>query len=243
MNRLLALTVATVGFATLGAGSHSAPPDTRHFIYHNGNDTGSETFTRDGDSLSGEMAVGKTRVLYAGRVAADGTIPRLEIRTSYTGVQSPMAGRITILVGRDSTRLVEYTGRKTDTLRLATAPGTIPIINPSMGLAEVAVAHARSRKSRTVTIPILFIDALNLDVSPSAPLRSRAGPGTIDATFLSGDTVRFSSFVGRNSRDTRHADQLRVLFGPDGRIRGAVSGADAKDRFSARMTSNPRPRP
>jgi hypothetical protein len=234
MNRLIALSVAVAGVGILSATSAPVPPETRRFLYVNNNDTGSETFTRSADSLRGDMAVGRTRVHYDARLSADGTIPRLDIRTSVLGNDSKVPTLITVIVGRDSTQLIEHRGREVDTLRLASAPGSIPVINPSMGLIEVVVARARSQHARTTTVPILFIDALNLDVGPTAPLRSRAGAGTVDVTFLRADTVRFSSFLASGApRANARADQLRVVVGSDGRVRGAVSGADAKDHFSA----------
>ena len=143
------------------------------------------------------------------------------------GAKHPRA--IAAVIGRDSATLIEHLGSHVDTLRFASQLGLLPVINPSMGLGEVLVAEARSRQSRSARVPILLIDALNLDSSGRD--RVSTGLDTIDVTFLAADTVRLGNGTSK--------DQMRIIIGSDGRSRGARSGATAKDNFSIRPTTKP----
>src|SRR5690349_6005136 len=97
MNRIILVSVAIVasGFipsaSRFGSTSISALPDaptspvitpeTRSFIYESARDgVGGETVRRNGDVISGDMVIGARHAHYEGRIAPDGTIPRLEIR-------------------------------------------------------------------------------------------------------------------------------------------------------------------
>ena len=234
MSSLVRLSVAIVAIGMLSATSRPAAPDTRRFVYVKDNDTaGGETITRTTGSIRGDMVMGKDHVHYEGGVAADGTIPRLEIRTWRAGAEAQSARRISVAVGRTSVQLIERLGRMTDTVRLPARPGLLPVINPSIGLIELVVARARSKASRPTAIPIVLIDALNLDSSPTASLRSRADTGTANVTFLSADTVMLGN--------ARSRDQMRLLIGADGRSRGAASGTTATDHFAILPTSKPVP--
>jgi hypothetical protein len=215
--------------------SRSIPPETRSFVFADGKDgVGRETVTRDGDLISGDMSVGTKRVQnhvhYEGRIAADGTIPRLEIRAWRSAAEAKHPRVIFAIIGRDSAKVIEHLGSHVDTLRFGSQRGMLPVINPSVGLTELVVARARAQQSRSSKVPILFIDALNLDPHHAAD-KVDAGAMTLDVTFLTADTVRIG-----NGRPT---DQLRVIIGADGRFRGGTSGPTAKDTFSFRPTSKP----
>jgi hypothetical protein len=134
-----------------------------------------------------------------------------------------------MVVEHDTVRVIERVARKADTLRLASSPGTIPLFDPSIGLYEVIVARARSQKSHTVAIPVVKIDADDVGKPSNRSLRSfvRYVPGVV--TFLSADTVMLGN--------AQEKDKVRIVVGPDGRARGAVSGADAKDHFAMRPTA------
>jgi hypothetical protein len=136
---------------------------------------------------------------------------------------------LSAVVGRDSATVVEHLGSHADTLRFASQPGLLPIINPSIGLIELLVARARAQKARSVKMPILVIDALGLD----SPAKDKVGAGrmTVEVAFLAADTVRLGNATSK--------DQMRVIIGADGRCRGAASGSTAKDEFSMRPTSKP----
>jgi hypothetical protein len=225
MKRLLTVSIAIAATAILSA-SRSIPPETRTFTYTDGkNGHGGETFTRNGDRISGDMFVAAKHAHYEGRIAADGTIPRLEIRTWATAAEAKHPRMATAIVGRDSGIFIQHVGNRADTTRFAAQPGMIPMINPSMGLAEVAIAHARSMHTHTAKAPIVFIDALNLD----SPGKIQAGPVMTELTFLPADTVRLS-----NGKST---DQLRFIVGADGKVREAKSGSTANDNFVARAAS------
>jgi hypothetical protein len=223
MKHILAASVAIVaiGFLT----------ETRSFAYADGkNGHGGETVSRDGDMISGDMAVGAKHVHYEGRIAADGTIPRLDMRVWRSAAEAKHPRVMAVVVGRDSVMLIEHLESRVDTLRFPSQPGLLPLINPSVGLTEVLVARARAQKSRPTRVPILFIDALDLD----SPAKDKVGAAirAIDVTFLASDTVKLG-----NGEST---DQLRVIIGSDGRSRGATAGATAKDQhFSIRPTSKP----
>lgn len=225
MKHILTVSIAIVAMSA----TRSIAPETRSFAYKSGKEVGGETVTRNGDMISGDMAVGAKHVHYEGRIAADGTIPRLDMRVWRSTAEAKHPRIMSAIVGRDSAMLIEHLGSHVDTLRFASQPGMLPLINPSVGLMEILVARARSQKSRPIKVPILFIDALDLD----SPAKDKVGaaPMAIDVTFLAADTVKFG-----NGTST---DQLRVIIGADGRSRGGESGSTAKDKFSFRATSKP----
>jgi|SRR5579884_2124222 len=223
MKHILAASIAIIAAGILPA-SRSLPPETRGFIYSdNKTGHGSETITRDGTLISGDMVIGENHAHYEGRVAADGTVPRLEIRAWGSAAEATRPRVASVVIGRDGATLIEHLDGRVDTSRFASRPGTMPIINPSVGLAELIVARARSQHARSVKIPILYIDALKLDTRSD---KIGAAPQTLDLTFLPADTVR----VG-NGPST---DQMRLIVGADGRIRDVASGSTATDKFSAR---------
>jgi hypothetical protein len=149
MNRLLALSVAFVGVNLLTGSARTVPSDPKSFLFVEGHDTGSETFTRSANSLTGDMAFGKTLIHYEGKIAEDGTVPRLDIRVSHAGANAQTQRRISVIVGRDSTQMIEQAAGKTDSVRVATQRGALPFINLSVGLTELVVARGRLQKSRT----------------------------------------------------------------------------------------------
>jgi hypothetical protein len=247
MKRLLTVSVAALTIGVLPGSPRRAPssrsvspgaksasqrtaPETRSFAYASAQDgVGAETVTRNGDVISGDMAIEAKHVHYEGRIAADGTIPRLEMRVWRSAAEAKHPRVLSAIVGRDSIKLIEHLATRVDTLRFASQPGLLPLINPSVGLMEILVARARAQKSRPVKVPILLIDALYLD----SPGKDKVGAAVqaIDVTFLGADTVKFG-----NGAST---DQLRVIIGTDGRSRGGASGSTAKDKFSFRPTSKP----
>jgi len=237
MHQVVRLSVAIVAIGFLPgrprfAASRITPPDTRRFVYSSGKGgRGGETVTRSGDVISGDMFIEANHAHYEGRIAADGTIPRLDIRAWRSAAEAKNPRVISAIVGRDGSVLIEHLGKHVDTLQFPSQPGTVPVINPSMGLMEVVVARARSQKSRSTKIPILLIDALSLDTPRKAKVLARID--TLDVTFLAADTVRLG-----NGPST---DQMRVLIGADGRVRGGMNGSTAKDTFSMRATSKPVP--
>jgi hypothetical protein len=227
MNRLLVTSVAVIGLGFL------SPPETRSSAFTDNNAAGGgETITRAGDTISGDMVIGAKHVHYEGRIASDGTIPRLDMRVWRSAAEAKHPRLLSAVVGSNSTMLIQQLGNKVDTARFASQPGMLPLINPSVGLIEVLVARARPQKSRPARVPILFIDALHLD----APTTDKVGaaPRAIDVTFLAADTVKLG-----NGPST---DQMRVIIGADGRSRGGVSGSTAKDKFSFWPTSKAVPR-
>jgi hypothetical protein len=229
MKHILTVSIGIVAIGVL-SGSARVAPETRSFVYKSEQDgVGAETVTRNGDMISGDMAVGTKHVHYEGRIAADGTLQRLDMRAWRSAAEAKNPRVITAIVGRDSTKLIEHLGSHVDTLRFPSQPGLLPVINPSMGLIELAVARARSQNSRFAKVPILLIDALYLD-SPGKD-KVEAGPAPIEITFLGSDTVMLVT--------TTSKDQMRLIIGSDGRSRGAKSGATAKDHFSIMPASNP----
>lgn len=189
---------------------------------------GGETITRNGDMISGHMVMGANHARYEGRIAADGTIPRLDIRAWRSAAEAKHPRVFSAIFGRDSTLFIERLKSRVDTLRFASQPGMVPVINPSVGLSELVVARARAQKSRSVKVPILFIDALNLDTHGD---KVGAGPMALDVTFLAADTVRIG-----NGTST---DQMRLIVGADGRCRSGGSGSTAKDKFSFWQVARP----
>jgi hypothetical protein len=224
MNNLLALSVASVAIGALSRTGRTVESEPRTFMFVEGHDTASETFTRSASSVTGDMAFSKDRIHYEAKIAGDGTIPRLDIRVSRAGAQTQK--HILVLVNRDSTQLIEQVGSKTDSVRVATQQGMLPFINFSVGLSEVLIERGRQQKARAATVPVIVaLDLDNLGESSPAPLRSRAVAAPLAMTFVSPDSVRLGT--------TEAKDRVRIAVGSDGNIRGVVSGADAKDHFKA----------
>ncbi len=219
----------------IAASSRPSQRETRSYVFTKDNTTGGgETFTRRPDSVGGEIALGKARIEYAGHIATDGSIPRLDLQISPSG-GAKTRRFISMIVAHDSVEVIDRAGARIDTFRLAAAPGTIPLFDPSIGLYEVIVARARSHKSRSATVPmsVVKIDADDLDKLSTGSLRSLVNfvPGQV--TFLSADTVVLGN--------TREKDKVRLIVGSDGRVRSGASGADANEHFSMRPTSKPVP--
>ena len=233
MKRLIVAVVTMAGVTLLSASSRPIPPDTRSFLFGSGKDTGRETFTRTATSLSGDMMFSNLRMHYEAKLAPDGTIPRLDVRTTTSGAKAQAPRVASVIVGRDSTDVTEQQAGKTESVRLATQPGLLPMINLSIGLTELVVARARLQKTASAMVPVFI--AADIDSLSHAPLRSRAATGPIVVTFLRGDTV----MIGR-STPTYEKDKVRLILDADGRIRSVMSGADAKDHFSAHLTATPR---
>jgi len=226
MKRHIALSVAFIGVTVLTASARTVASEPRTFLFVEGQDTGSETFTRSANSVAGDMAFGKTRIHYEGKIAGDGTVPRLDIRVSHAGASAQPQKNISVIVGRDSTQLIEQVGSKTDSVRVPTQRGALPFINFSVGLTELVVARGRLQKSKTATVPaIIALDLDNLDKSTPVPLRLRAVAAPVVVTFVSADSVRLGA--------TDAKDRVRLAVGSDGNIRGVVSGSDAKGHFKA----------
>ena len=245
MKHMRAVPMAIVAMGSLSLDPHPAPSsrsalprgvsatravasETRSFALSSPpGGVGGETVTRIGDMISGDMFIGARHAHYEGRIAADGTIPRLDIRTWRSGTEAKHRRVLTAIVGRDSAMLIQHVGSHVDTLRFASQPGLLPVINPSMGLLELVVARARLQKSRSAKIPILGIDALYLDSRGKENVE--AGTEPVDVTFLAADTVRLGN--------PKSADQVRMIVGADGHVRGARSGSTSKSIFSMRPTS------
>jgi hypothetical protein len=224
------VSVAIAGVGVLSASSRLTPPDTRSFLFGSGNDTGRETFTRTATSLSGDMTFSTMRMHYDAKLSPDGTIPRLDVRTTTSGAKKQPPRLTSVIVGRDSTEVIEQQAGKTQSVRVATQPGLLPLINLSVGLTEIVVARARRQRSPSVMVPALI--AADMDSLSNLPLRARAATGPIVVTFLRGDTVMIGTSQPKNQKD-----KVRLITDPDGRIRSVMNGADAKDRFTARRTS------
>jgi hypothetical protein len=223
------MSVAIIGFGLVPT-SRPTPPETRRFVYSSGRDGhGGEMVTRNGDAISGDMFIGANHAHYEGRIAADGTIPRLDIRAWRSAAEAKHPRVLSAIIDGDGARIIEHLGSHVDTLRFPAQPGMVSVINPSMGLIELVVARARSQGSPSAKVPILLIDALNLDTPGRAKIG--ADTATADVTFLTADTVRLG-----NGTST---DQMRVIIGADGRSRGAASGSTANDKFSIEPASKP----
>src|SRR3954466_12886885 len=109
MQRILVVAGVIVALGYLPSSRRSGQPETRSFEYRGPNDEvgGGETFTRDGDMISGDMAIGSRHAHYEGRIAADGPIPRLEIREWRSAAEAKHPRVLSAVLGGDSTKLIE----------------------------------------------------------------------------------------------------------------------------------------
>lgn len=230
MKRILVTSAAAIAMSILVLPAASA--QARTFSYtQNKTKAGTETFTRTATNVTGDFTFDstRTRIHYEGRIAADGTMPRLDIRV--TDPKAKTQRLISVIVGRDSTRLIEHLGNKTDTIRAATQPGTMPFINITTGLTEVAIARARMLKSGSPTVSVPVVMALDFDTPMTASLPSKVDAGPLAVTFAATDTVKVGT--------PKEIDRLRIILGSDGHARAMVSGKDSKEHFAGHLTSKP----
>jgi len=212
----LLILVVLCGGWTASRLHHVRQPETKSLVYTEGTDTvGRESFTRSATSLRGDLFRGTTHLHYEGRVASNGTISRLDVRT--TGPGSGPATLASVIIGRDSAFLIGHLRTKVDTLRVASQPGLLPVINPSIGLIELIIERARAQHLKTVKIPVLSID--------------EAAVGTIEVTFVSPDTA----MVGFAD----HPKPMRVAVDAQGRILGGTLGPR---RITILLSRGARPR-
>jgi hypothetical protein len=141
---------AAVAFLMLAPGVAAAQQPTT-FIMLMGTDTlAIERVTRTATHLDGDFVspARGAHVRYAGTLAADGTMPKVETwayrGSDTTGVHATMQ------LQRDS-MVVDLPGR---TMRFATKPGAIVYFNPSMGLLEQAVIRAHSLGGPSAEVPL-----------------------------------------------------------------------------------------
>ena len=182
--------------------AHAQQPTT--FIMLLGNDTlAFEKVTRaptrlDGDFSSPSRGV---RVRYAATLAADGTVPRVDM-WSYRG--SDTTGSHAAMQLQGDSMVVELPGR---TLRLATKPGAIVYFNPSMGLLEQAVIRARTLGGQAAEVP-LFASEGGMTVPVSVTFVGS------DSAHLNLNGVAFNVSLGIDGRITGMAvpsQNIRVV--------------------------------
>lgn len=208
MRRAPALSVLTI--ALVAAGLRPAPigrrvaPDRRSFVFVSGNDTlGRESFTRTADSLTGDLLLGRKRFHYEARLLPNGTVPRIDVRTSGPGVGVTGTRLTAATFGRGSVRLVDHLDDGVDTMHVAVQAGAMPLINPSVALLELIIDNARAQKARTLTIPVLSVDVLL--------------PAAVVVTLVSPD----SAWIGTPNGPK---DALRATLDAQGRITGGSLG-------------------
>lgn len=217
MRRILAGSISAMALVSVGWRTTPAPSApaqaARSYVLSDGKTAGTESFTRTGTSLKGDLTIGKNHAHYEGQILPNGTVSRMEVRGS--ALTDRVADRVVVLsVGRDSATMTEHGKTRVATVRVASTPGMVPVVNPSMALCELVVQYARARHAKTVVVPLVSLDELV--------------PAQINVTFLTPTTVMLGSLDGAR-------DQLRLVIDADGHIVRAVNGADAKDPFTARL--------
>ena len=143
-------TRVTIAALMLAPGVVTAQQPTT-FVMLIGTDTlAIERVTRTANHLDGDF-VSPTRggrVHYAGTLAADGTMPKVET-WAYRG--SDTTGVHATMQLQGDSMIVDLPGR---TMRFATKPGAIVYFNPSMGLLEQAVIRAHSLGGQSAEVPL-----------------------------------------------------------------------------------------
>ena len=163
------------------------------FIMLLGNDTlGVERVTRTANHLDGEFANPSrgVRVRYAATLAADGTMPRLEL-WSYRGADTTGSHAAMQLQG--DSMIIDLPGR---TMRLASKSGAIAYFNPSTGLLEQAVIRARTLGGSSAEVPLFASEG-----GMTVPL---------SVTFIGSDSARLQL----------NGIAFNVSLGMDGRVTG-----------------------
>ncbi|MEP6574174.1 MAG: DUF2911 domain-containing protein [Gemmatimonadota bacterium] len=143
-----------------------ARPVKAGFIVHLGNDTVAvERYTRSGSQLEGDVAVRvpRTRLFhYRASLAPDGTVARLETTMRLAGAPAgtpPAQGGVATFT-RDSAILEMRAGDSVrPTVRLATHPGALPIINFSFALYEQGTMQLFRSHADSSLMDVVFFGA------------------------------------------------------------------------------------
>ncbi|HEV8235221.1 MAG TPA: hypothetical protein VGP84_11525, partial [Gemmatimonadaceae bacterium] len=193
MRKILAR--VTVAVLMLAPGVAAAQQPTT-FIMLMGTDTlAIERVTRTANHLDGDF-VSPTRggrVRYAGTLAADGTMPKIET-WAYRGADTTGVHATMQLQG--DSMVVDVPGR---TMRFPTKPGAIVYFNPSMGLLEQALIRAHSLGGPSAEVPLFASEG-----GATVPLT---------VTWVGSDSAHVS--LG--------GVMMNVALGVDGRITGITA--------------------
>ena len=147
-----------------GSGSMQAPAAApESFVLLQGNDTiAVETFTRTATTLQAELSARTGgRFSYDAQLAADGTVPRIELRafTPGTPAGGAPAQRAIASFRGESVSGQSFVGDSSRTATVATTRGAIPYVNPSPSLMEQIVRRARALGGAEAQVPVFIIGA------------------------------------------------------------------------------------
>ena len=138
--------------------------DQRMFVETLGNDTTAiEVFSRTDSSLVGDLLVRSpvTRVAhYIATLSPDGTISKFELRwtTPEANPDGPAAEEFVVTMEGDSATVERYREDGTDTIRVATPEGAIPVVGRvpmAYGLLEQTIHQAFASGSDSVGVTLL----------------------------------------------------------------------------------------
>lgn len=191
--RMLSTSLSAVTGLLLGYGAAAAQQPTTFVMLLRNDTLAIERVTRTASRLDGDFVspASGARVRYAGTIAADGTMPKLET-WAYRGAADTSGTHATMQLQGDS-MAVDVLGR---TLKFATKPGAIAYFNPSVGLLEQALIRAKSIGGQ----------------SPEVPLFTSEGATTVPVSV---------TFVGADSAHvTLGGVAMNIALGVDGRIAG-----------------------
>src|ERR1700704_2579097 len=140
---------ATIGLVLSLAIPSLLPAQTGQFLVRLGRDTlALEQYTRPADRLEGEQVIRSPRTvhrLYTATFGPGGTIERFELIThNVSGAPGPLERRATITFSGDSAVMTLPRGDSTTTMRVKTAPGTLPFVGQGWGLVEEVARRARA---------------------------------------------------------------------------------------------------
>ncbi|MFQ5704473.1 MAG: DUF2911 domain-containing protein [Gemmatimonadales bacterium] len=184
--------------------------DKRAYVEKLGDDTTAvEVFSRTDTSVVGDLVVRSptTRVAhYAGRLTPDGAISELEVEwhTPETNADGPPDERFMVKMEGDSAIVERYRKDGTDTIKVATPEGTIPVIGRapmSYGLREQVVRQALAKGGDSVAITLL----------PAGSQRTRANY----VAKVGSDTVAMSFFGSRMLASVTSSGDLLGITGKE----------------------------
>jgi hypothetical protein len=199
--------IASMSLVVMSIAGRSAPTPRhapmRNFVWLRGTDTfGRESFTRSGDAISGDLGSETQGVHYEGHLASRNEPGRFDLRTTNF---HQIIHDLTVVLRDDSALVIEHSTRHDDTVRVASKPNAIPMLNSPVGLLELVVERAFAQKTPKADVPVL-------NVSLDNPADLVVVPFTI--AFPSRDSAVLS--LNGNER-------IRFAIDASGRILGAAS--------------------
>jgi hypothetical protein len=174
-------------------------------VRHAGDTVATETFSRQGTSINGTLAINNfkhTFHRYTAVVAPDGSVPMIDISVREDAdsgrIKARLLQRARVIFRQDSAAVDAVVGQAISTQVLGTQAGAIPYLNMSFALLEQAVRRSRAGGAGLTQVPFF----------------NMAGGQTVSGTLTP---------VGNDSLALAIGDvTFRLKVDPEGRVLGGA---------------------